>query len=194
VHKDPPKPPRTATISIPPDDDGSDGRTRGASAGGTTQSQSADRPSPRQGPLLGALGLVIIVVVGILLATGGSGSRKVSAARSAKRQPTDLKPIGGVTGVHVNALLTPLGGASVRLTVNSSSRYSYFVNLVTPPKKTEPLFSSAEGESRFVHNLTLQHLLGYHYLRVYAVEQNPTRIHVAAQIPTPALAEGIIAR
>jgi hypothetical protein len=192
VRKEPPQPKR-AIISIPPEGPEPDARTRGASAGGTSQPRSADRGPLGRGALLGALAVAIIVVLGILLLTGGSGSRKVPV-RSSKRQSIALKPIGGITGMRVEALLTPIGGASVRLTVSATSRYSYFVNLLTPPKKVEPLFSSAEGESHFAHDLTLQHLLGYHYLRVYTVGRSPTRVQVAAQIPTSVLAEGIIAR
>jgi hypothetical protein len=144
--------------------------------------------------LFGGVAAAIILVLLILVLSGGSGTTKiVRGAVAFHPKEVELKSLGGITGVTVKAVVTPLTGASVQLTVSASSQYSYTAYLITPPTKIEPLFSNAEGESHFVHKLTIQHLLGYHYLRIYILESGATQARAAAQIPTSNLVEGIIA-
>jgi hypothetical protein len=142
--------------------------------------------------LLGGLAAAAIIILLILLLSRGSATTKTVEPRTHPSE-VELKSLGGITGITAKALLTPLSGASIRLTINASSQYSYTAYLITPPTKIEPLFSDGEGELRFVHKLTIQHLLGYHYLRIYVLESGAAQARAAAQIPTSTLAEGIIA-
>jgi hypothetical protein len=144
--------------------------------------------------LLGGLAAAVILILVILLLAGGSGTTRTVPSKPANHpEELEVKLLAGITSVTAKALLIPVSGTTVQLTVNATSQYSYSAYLITPPTKTEPLISNTKGESRFIHKLTIQHLLSYHYLRIYILEPGASQARAAAQIPTSTLAEGIIA-
>jgi hypothetical protein len=142
--------------------------------------------------------VVIVAIVLIIIFVGGSGSSKprttASQSGAQRYHEISIPALAGVTSVSAKALLTPVAGTSVRLTINAVSHYAYTAVLITPPTKTEALISNVEGRSQFIHRLTLQHLLGYKYLRIYTLTPATRQLRPALQIPTTVLAEGIIAK
>ncbi len=152
-----------------------------------------------------AIAAVFVLVVLILaLSSGGSPKPKtptVTVTRTVEAKPTSVKypeleipPLNGISGVEAKVLLTPVSGATLRLAVTSVSHYSYTAVLITPPTKSEGLISNTEGRSQFIHQITIQHLLGYKYLRVYIQTPGARKLRPALQIETAKLAEGVISQ
>jgi hypothetical protein len=168
-------------------------------------STSSRAPKKRWTAAAVAAGMATIALA-VIFAGGGSGASKsrvstATTSRAAAAKQTAPSPykevpipaLSGVTGVSATALLTPVRGTTIRLTVNAVSDYYYTAILITPPQKTEALISNAAGRSQFIHRLTIQHLLGYELLRIYIMPPGTRELRPALEIPTATLAEGVIA-
>jgi hypothetical protein len=149
--------------------------------------------------------VVIVLVVALVGGVGGSSkSKKASDAASAVAQGLQnahevaIPPLAGAKGVTASAGLTALGGASMQLAVHTTSQYRVYIELVTPkPRpekdKSDEIQSEIPGKSSIAHDMTLQHLLGYKYLRVYTLPAGASKYKPQLQIPTVMLAELVIA-
>jgi hypothetical protein len=173
---------------------------------GVTPKAPEGGPGGSNNGRVGVFILAGIVLILVLLAVFGAfkGSSKhrptnpAATAHAAKQanppRPLTIPGLEGVEGISATALLVPISGATVRLTVRGSSQYAYYTELVTPPTKHEGLMSAIEGSSEVAHKLTIQHLLGYEYLRVYGLRPGARIYKPMLQIPTAMLAETVIAK
>lgn len=177
-HVPPPKPPK-ATIT---------GHDRRATPPPPKPSKHRSTSDATRNLIIG--GAIIIATLIILLLAGVSTRTKtinhtttvtktVPARTLVLPNETGFTTLAGIDGIAAKVGISAMTGATIRLSIRSVSHYSYAAYLITPPVKTEELFSSREGRNLFTHKLTLEHLLGYRYLRIY--------IYIPGKQPKPAL-------
>jgi hypothetical protein len=151
------------------------------------------------------VGLIIGgVVVGLTVSNNGNSATPPAAravvaavppATATPATPITLPTMRGAKGITGTALLTPLGGTSMKLAITTVSGLESLVQLWTSTRHHEDWLLARPGRYVISRRVTLQHLLSFTYLRVWVVRpQRGGQASPVLEIRTPDLAQGVVAQ